>query len=326
MKDYLILRNPGHNHVFFQNSAHLALKELELTKLPIENIALTSLADISYLKFSAPTDLTPDQLETIARLSATYALFQVEQENLKPILLPNPQVLDRSLGTILKYQGKTNEIFTRMLLNIALAQGNFNPKEIKLLDPVAGKGTTLFEAFALGADVYGVEVLEKSTQEGMQHLKKFLEQGKIKHRQNSIRVSGANKSFTGKKHTIDMNTQHFELISTDSKYCKDLFSQKTFHIILGDLPYGVQHGNQAGGKHRSPAQLLNTCLRGWHTVLKDQGILLLSWNLNTLPREQMESLLEKNNFTPLQSDVLNSLEHQVDASILRDIILAKKTK
>lgn len=324
MTSYALLRHPGHNQVYFKNSAPLALQELQLANLPIQQLELTELAGISYLCFSSPEPLEEAQLEIIARLSSTYGLFEQTGDTLRPILLPNPQVLDRSVATILKYQGKTNEIFTRMLLNIAFSQGNISPKYATILDPVAGKGTTLFEAFSLGADVYGVEVQEKSVVEGHAHLKKFLEQGKLKHKTSSMRVSGPNKSFTAKRHCIDMGEQHFELVSGDSKHCSDLFSANFFNLIVGDLPYGVQHGNQAGGKHRSPAQLLTTCLRGWHKVLKPQGILALSWNTLVLPREQMEQYLNQYKFQVLSNDCLSNLAHQVDASIQRDIILAKK--
>lgn len=324
MIPYALLRHPGHNQVYFQNSAQLAVEEMKGMGLPLEQVELEEIGGLSYVVFSCEQALTEEQLLVLSRVSSAFALFQVEGEKLCPVLLPNPQVLDRSLGTILKYQGKTNEIFTRMLLNLALAQGGFSPDQVKLLDPVAGRGTTLFEALALGADVYGVEVQEKAVLEGQAHLKKFLEHGKIKHKTGGIRVSGANKSFTAKRFTVDLETgkkQHFELVYGDSKDCAQLFTQNFFHVIVGDLPYGVQHGNQAGGKHRSPATLLSSCLRGWHKVLKDNGVLALSWNLLVFSREDMERHLLKNGFQVLK---LDDLSHQVDGSIRRDIVLCKK--
>lgn len=342
MNHYALLRNPGHNQVYYQQSAPLALAELRLSSLEVEQLRLEDCCGLSYLCFQTKAPLEEAQLEEIARNSSLLGLFATEGdalEKLQPIALPNIQVLDRSLGTILKYSGKTNEIFTRFLLNIAFSQGNFSPKHCKVLDPVAGKGTTLFEAFALGCDVYGVEYQEKAVQEGFLHLKKFLEKGKYKHKCDSRRFSGENKSFTAKRNSIQLslkqqadpknpNSQEFQrefmLVSGDSKYCHQLFSPNSFHVLVGDLPYGVQHGNQAGGISRSPAQLLSSCGKSWHKVLKKDGVLVLSWNTLVYPREKMEEALERAGFQVQHSEALSALQHPVDASILRDVVVAKK--
>ncbi|MFI3254865.1 MAG: hypothetical protein R3Y63_11100 [Eubacteriales bacterium] len=324
MEHYAILRNPGHNQVFYENSAQLALAELESLSLSLTEVQLLEIAGLWYLAFSVENPLTQEALEKIARLSSTYGLFQREGELLRPIPLPNVQVFPQSLATILKYQGKTNEIFTRMLLNFALSQGNYAPKEVKLLDPVAGRGTTLFEGFSLGMNVYGTELQEKAVSDGFAHLKKFLEKGKYKHRKEERRFSGENKVFTAKKHSIFCENQEFQFISADSKYVNQLFSKNFFHIIVGDLPYGVQHGRTAGGKSRSPAQLLTSCARPWYDVLRKDGVLLLSYNTLVIPRDKIVEILESKGFVVEKEGVLANLSHKVDASILRDIVVAKK--
>lgn len=324
MNHYVLLRNSGHNQVFFQNSLPLALAELREMGLPLTACEAEELGGCSYLSFETETALTEENLQILSRCSSAYALFLKEGDLLRPVPLPDVQVFPRSLGTILKYSGKTNEIFTRMLLNLALAQGNIAPTGAKILDPVAGKGTTLFEGFALGADCYGVELQDKSASESYQHLKKFLEKGKYKHKGNNIRFSGANKSFTAKRYQLTSEGQQWEMVSGDSKYCRDLFSKEFFHLIVGDLPYGVQHGNQAGGKHRSPQQLLASCGGGWHHCLKKGGVLALSWNTLVFSRPQMCESLEKQGFTLLYDREDQRFLHQVDQSILRDVILAKK--
>lgn len=345
MNHYSILRNTGHNQVFYQGSGNLALAELALLGLPLEHIRLQEKAGLEYLCFQSPEPLQAQELETIARLSCLMGLFATEGESLDclyPVALPSVQVLDRSLGTILKYSGKTNEIFTRFLLNLAYAQGGISPKDCCVLDPVAGRGTTLFEAFALGSEAFGVEYQDKAVMDGYLHLKKFLEKGKYKHKCDSIRFSGANKSFMAKRYIIHLlekeaqdtgNTRNshklqreFQLVSGDSKYCGQLFQKNQFHVIVGDLPYGVQHGNQAGGIARSPAQLLASCGKAWHTVLKQEGVLVLSWNTKVFSREKMEEALERQGFVVEKNDLLLSLGHQVDASIYRDVVVGRKGK
>lgn len=325
MKTYHILRNPGHNQVYFKHSAHLCEKELLLSGLPLKNVQETVLGGLPYLSFQKEADLETPQLEVLSRLSFLYGLFQAEGQLLAPMSLPDPQILDRSITSILKYSGKTNEIFTRFLLNLALSQINAPLSQVKLLDPVAGRGTTLFDALSLGASAYGIELQEKSVSEGYQHLKKFLELEKIKHKTNTIRFSGPEKRFTAKRYSIQLESQQFELICSDSKEAKALFPKETFHIILGDLPYGIQHGNHSGKLQRSPAQLLSTCAPSWREVLKPQGVLLLSWNTLVFSRAKMEETLAQAGFQILKNDHLLALAHQVDASILRDVVLAKKS-
>lgn len=324
MNQYAILRNAGHNQVYFQNSLPLAQAELELSALPLANLEEKILGGLSYLSFTTEELLSEENLKKISRLSFVYGLFQVENDLLRPLMLPDVQVFDRSLTTILKYAGKTNEIFTRFLCNLALAQGNFNPSGVKLLDPVAGRGTTLFEGFSLGCDAYGVEIQEKSVSEGYQHLKKFLEKGKHKHKTKTIRFSGENKSFTAKRYQIMTENQHFELISGDNKYIDQLFSQNFFHIIVGDLPYGVKHGNQASGLSRSPQQMIHSIGEKSYNALKKGGVLVFSWNTLVLSREKMVESLEKSGFSVCDEPIFQTLAHQVDASILRDVVVAKK--
>ena len=45
------------------------------------------------------------------------------------------------------------------MINVALLSSDFyNTKDINLLDPVAGKGTTLFESLIAGYNIYGIEI------------------------------------------------------------------------------------------------------------------------------------------------------------------------
>ncbi len=78
------------------------------------------MAGVGYLSFEAP-DLGEAQLETVARQSACFALFESEGDLLRPVPLPRAFVLDDDLVTIPKYQGKTNEQFTQLLLGVTLA-------------------------------------------------------------------------------------------------------------------------------------------------------------------------------------------------------------
>ena len=59
-----------------------------------------------------------------------------------------------------RYKGKTNELFTQFMCNLARYSSDFAVEpwaSLRLFDPLAGGGTTLFTALVLGADVAGVE-------------------------------------------------------------------------------------------------------------------------------------------------------------------------
>ena len=99
-------------------------------------------------------------------------------------------------------------------------------------------------------------------------------------------------------------------------------------MIVGDLPYGVRHGNVTNEKQssltRNPAQLLETCLPSWLEVLKPGGSIVLAWNSNVLPRERMERLFAEKGCSVKKDPPYLRFTHRVDQSIVRDIIAARK--
>ena len=48
------------------------------------------------------------------------ALFERDGDALRPVELPRRDRFDDDLLTILKYPGKTNELFTKLLLNVTV--------------------------------------------------------------------------------------------------------------------------------------------------------------------------------------------------------------
>ena len=347
MKNYAILATSSHNRVYFESSKKLALCELTvaLSKMSVECVEPTSfeLANIFYLGFSASDSLSETDLKIMSKLSFCYAIFEVieadEKKLLSPVAKSNYEYINPSISSILKYQGKTNEVFTRMLLNIAMLSTEFyNDDDINLLDPIAGKGTTLYEGLVAGYNCYGIEVAVKPSAESYHFMKKFLEIEKFRHNTKIERQSGPNKSFTATRHIIEIgkskadfkerNTKFFEMITGNGAHANKFFRKNFFNLIVGDLPYGVQHGNvsneKPSGMTRSPKELLFNCLRQWNYVLKVGGAIALSWNSFVLKREEFVEILEQFGFTPLNEGVYLELEHRVDQAIKRDIIVAIK--
>jgi len=105
-----------------------------------------------------------------------FCLFEyISDECLKPILAVSEQVLDDSINTIMKYIGKTNESFTRLMVNLAWASSqSVVNKSAVLFDPLCGKGTTLFEGAIWGYDTIGIDANAAQIQESKTFFAAFL--------------------------------------------------------------------------------------------------------------------------------------------------------
>ena len=348
MKKYVILCNPGHNWVYYKSSMKLALAELAVVShkmsTTLHDAVNEEIAGLEYLAFRTRGDLLPSDIEILSGLSFIYALYEIVEaggvECLKPIQRTNFHYIDEGISSILKYTGKTNELFTRMLINTAYySLDGESSQNINLLDPVAGKGTTLFEGLIKGFNVYGIEVGDKAVAEAYNFMKKYLESIKYKHTSDIIKLSGPNKTYISKKYAFkiaktkeeqkEKDTRVFEIIAGNSMYATAFYKKGFFDLVVGDLPYGVQHGNvtnqKQGSLTRNPSELLERCLPVWLDVLKPGGVVALSWNTNVLPRADMERLFTRYRLSVKNDDAFAGFAHRVDQSIMRDIIVAVKT-
>ena len=113
---------------------------------------------------------------------------------LRPVEVPSGRHLDDDLLTIPKYPGKTNEQLTHVLLNLTLAATDLPPDGHRrcVLDPLAGRGTTLSWALTLGYDAVGVEVEQREVEAYAAFLTTWLRRKRVKHRigTTTLRRSG----------------------------------------------------------------------------------------------------------------------------------------
>ena len=340
---YIILLNPGHNRVYFETARKLAMAEFAIASAGFgakcENTREESFGGAPCLVFDTTSALLPDDLRALMGLSFAYALFAAETVNgavcLRPLDIPRECFVDEGISSILKYTGKTNELFTRMLVNIALYTQD-RRGGLRLLDPVAGKGTTLYEGLAKGINVYGMELGEKVTQEAVAFTKRYFENARYKFEFHSERLSGA--GFAMRRNTFAAardkeaykakDTRTIEFVEGNSQYANKAYKKGFFDMVVGDLPYGVQHGNvtneKQSGLTRNPSALLAACLPAWAEVLRPGGSLVLAWNTNVLPREKMTALLASHNLTVCEGAADLSLSHRVDQAITRDVVAAVK--
>ena len=349
MYKYAILQNPGHNRVYFNSSLKLSVNELSFAsdKLsePLNEIQEEIFGGVEYITFKTQEKLNNSDLILLSSLSFTYAIFEIITHENKQMLLPAQKngsyYFSDDLNTILKYSGKTNEIFTRMMINLAVFASSFDYADtLSLLDPVCGKGTTMFEGLICGYNSFGVELSEKLVDESYHYLKKYLETGKYKHEMKKESIGGKNinnTSFKSRRYLFDIAKNKddkknnkslvFEIIEGDTQNIEKFYKKNTFNIIVGDLPYGIQHANTAkGNTMRNPLDLLENSLPVWVNTLKFGGVIVLAWNTFILKRADIERIFRENNLEmPYENreDKFN-FEHRVDQAINRDIIIGVK--
>ena len=265
-------------------------------------------------------------------------MFEVKEEGLyKPIDVINESYLGEDLSVRLKYQGKTNERFTRMLMNTALfSTPYYNVANINILDPMCGKGTTLFEALIAGYNGLGVEQNKTAINELSTYFKRYLQEGKYKHEVLNGKAQDNGKTI-GEVFEVDMaktkkeaknkTGKKLKILRGDTTDAHKFFKKNSVHVIVTDLPYGVKHIGKSGGESvRNLESLLDEAFKSWYQLLKNDGAVALSWNTYTNKREDLQRLLESNGFKVLDDENYVNFDHRVSQAINRDILIGIKTK
>jgi len=348
MNTYLILQNPGHNRVYYNLAGPLALSELTIAcnrlSTKCSDIKAIDLAGVRYLSISCQEELSHEDIAILSRLSFVFAIYKLMGEEPNNGLLPTQTVayeyVDSKISSLQKYAGKTNELFTKMMINVALLSSDFSHTDnIQLLDPVAGRGTTLYEASVYGFDAFGVEIEAKSVHDNQIFFKQYLQKERYKYTLDKHMVFGKNKSEAVYIHEFEYarNKEEFKddeqrktlgIVNGNAQDSSKYFKKNNFNLIVGDLPYGIAHGNSAAHKTatgtRNPSELISACLPEWKTVLKPGGTIVLAWNAFVTAKHRLAAIFEESGFEVLNTEAYNGFEHMVDKSIKRDIIVAKK--
>jgi hypothetical protein len=306
----------------------LAPAELALSPLGslIRDMQPATIGGQAFLRLdlsALPDDAQRRELGPLAMTSAYFEwrerLADEDGPWLRPIdpgtiaLFPVEMVMAR------RYRGKTNELFTRFLLNIARASSAFagQPwRALRVFDPLAGGGTTLFSALVLGADAAGVEKSAQDMQTTAGYIKEYCREERIACalKEERLRKIGRRWWFTLGRDA----PARCLLACGDTLQSPELLAGfKKPHLIVGDLPYGIQHAGESGA-------LLRAALPVWAALLPPGGALALAWDATRFPRQDMLALAEA--ACPLR--VLNqppydALEHRVDRVIKRrDVLVA----
>lgn len=243
---------------------------------------------------------------------------------LEPSFLP---FVPLEMAEVRRYKGKTNELFTRVMLNLAIFAGAYREQftgRLRVLDPLAGGGTTLFLALAAGYDAFGIEQNRQDIETTEVFVRQYFHSMNIvyKERDEKGRKAGRRAIFeVGRK---GGEKRYLVLVHGETtraaQHLQEIPGGPHMHAIVGDLPYGIQHFSEI-------AVLLNTALPTWERLLLPGGTLALAWNATHIARASLVQLVETCTSLQIRNDPpYTRLEHTVDRVIKkRDILIAVKT-
>lgn len=335
--NYALQLWPHANIRYMESLKKLSLAELKalLNALQIEAAPEYQLiGGVDFLTFEAPA-LSPDALKALFTHSSLFMLCEMRDNALIPLAPAYPWYLNGDLAEILKYKGKTNATFTMLLINLALAAGDYFKSEVPLtiLDPLAGKGTTLFCALRRGDNAIGIELDRKEIKECGDFFAKYLQTYRFKHKRIAASLtlpkgkSAPKTTFTFANDATRFDngaTCKLDLILADTLDIALLLKPESVHLIAADLPYGVQHAPVSGTREKGFLPLLKRALPGWHKTLKKGGSIALSFNTFTLKKADVIFCLEAAGFSVLSDSPYDDFDHYVEQAVNRDIVIAKK--
>ncbi|MBP2473569.1 hypothetical protein JOF53_002441 [Crossiella equi] len=343
MATYALLILPAFNRVYAESAIRLTRTELAVfgqaaLHSEIDQVEERELGGVPYVTFEAG-QLDEYDIALLSNLSSVYALFQVEGELLRPLAVRPLDRFSSDLLTIQKYSGKTNEHFTKLLLNVTLLARSqpeeFLGERLAVFDPMCGRGTTLNQALMYGHDAYGMDLDGKDFDAYAQFLKIWLKDHRIKH-QHEVTPIRRDKALIGKRLSVKLgqtkemykagDVNLLSVVNADTVRSREFFRAETVDAIVTDAPYGVQHGSRptARALSRSPLELLRAAVPGWSQVLRPGGAMGISWNTHVADRDALLKVLADNGLEPLDEGPWREFEHRVDSSIIRDLVVARK--
>ncbi len=307
------------------------LAPLELTLSPIgaaiNTWSAVELAGPSYLRLELSSFPTADDLTEMGALATLSAFFEVEAELggrdgpwLRPIETGFKPALPAELATARRYRGKTNELLCHLMCNVARAASDFQRhpwQALRLLDPLAGGGTILFTALMLGAEVAGIEQDGQDFHTTVAYVRQFCQEARI-----ACRVQEERLRKVGRRTNLTLGKtppRRCILAQGKTDQAAALVTGFKPHLIVTDLPYGIQHNGPL-------VDLLVAALPVWANLLPVGGTLVFAWDATRFARHDMVSLV--NASAPL--NVLNTppydcFAHRVDRVIKRrDLLVARR--
>lgn len=295
---------------------------------------MESIGGIPFLAFEC-RELTQKELGWLSYLSGVYLWTRREGEALMALTRPAKCYLPGEMAELLKYKGKTNAAFTSLMLNLARSQSAFAREErpLTVLDPMCGKGTTLYCALAQGMNAVGMDKDRRDLKEAMDFVSRFFQMERIKHSlSQGSRSSPKGPAAPEAVYTLADTREHYQAGDTrtlrfllgDTRQAGALLRKSPVELLVADLPYGVQHAPEDGGRTESFAQLLRGALPAWREAVRPGGAMALSFNRYTLSKSRLSEWAQEAGWLPLLEAPLDDLEHYVEQAVNRDVLLCRR--
>ncbi len=286
-----------------------------------------------YLRFdlsAAPDEAQRGELGALALSSGFFTYHERIGELQGPFLRPLETcfaaALPQDLLMARRYRGKTNEQFTHFLCNIARFSSGYADRPwdaLSVFDPLAGGGTTLFAALTLGANAAGVERELGDVESTAAFLGEYLREHGVPFdlKQERLRKLGHRWSFAIGKATPRVVRQRCLLAHGETARSPELIAGFRPHLIVTDLPYGIQH-------HGPLVALLSAALPAWTSLLAEEGALVFSWDATRFPRPDMIALVESAAaLRVFNQPPYDRLGHRVDRVIKqREVLVARRAR
>ena len=276
-------------------------------------------------------ELSDEELSFLASHSCGELIFDKQGDFLRPVRLNTSDLFPEDLPELLKYKGKTNPSFTRMMLNTAFALSAFfrDSAPLTILDPLCGHGTTLFCAACMGHNSTGVDSDQKALKEGTDYFSRYLRESGKKHEMHAFH-STVGSGVPGKQFRFaashdawkrnDVRTMTFH--AGDTILSDRLIKKSSIHLLVTDLPYGIQHAPKRESSSDRFSSFLPRLLPVWKHVMRSGGMIALSFNAFTLKKSAVLSSLAEAGFMPVDDPAFQKLEHPVEQAVRRDVIFA----
>ena len=285
-----------------------------------------------YVLLDLDGDLAADELGLLARLGAVAAVSEFF-EGIGPVPGPLLRPLEPAWAPFLplelvearRYRGKTGELFSAVLLNLALFAGAFAARtgeRLRVLDPLAGGGTGLFTALVRGYDAVGIEREREDVESTDTYVRQFLREIGTPFKRVDERVRGAGRRYVFAIGRTDA-TRTLGLILGDTFQTPHLLAGlpggARFHAVTTDLPYGIQHRGKV-------TDLLERALPLWAAALLPGGAAALAWEASTPRRDEARAIVERHpGLQVLDAFPYDALAHPVDRQIKRrDVLVVRK--
>jgi hypothetical protein len=306
-----------------------SIASLEPIRLAGRDYLLVDLKD--NLEATAVPAAWAELLPRLGALSEGYEYFTHAEGLTGPLLRPfEPHFkpfVPVEMAEVRRYRGKTNELFTRVLLNLAIFAGGYREQyaeRLRILDPLAGGGTTLFLALASGYDVFGIEQNRQDVETTEVFVRQYLQSEHITYKELDEKGRKAGRRFQFEIGPRGQ-TRHLILVHGETaqavEHLQEVPGGPRVHAIVGDLPYGIQHFSEV-------VELLTHALPAWERLLLPGGVLALAWNATRIDRATFCQFIADHTSLHIRDEPpYTQLAHTVDRVIKqRDVVLAVRSE